>query len=33
LDSERRQAYEAHDPGLPEFAASTIKVFTEQELS
>ncbi len=33
LDSDLRKAYEAHDPGLPEFIARAIKVFAERELS
>jgi DNA-binding transcriptional MerR regulator len=32
-DSDLRKAYEAHDPGLPEFAAAAMKVFAERELS
>jgi MerR family transcriptional regulator, thiopeptide resistance regulator len=31
-DSELRQAYEAHDPRLPELAAAAMKVFAEREL-
>ena len=32
-DSELRKAYEAHDPQLPEYAASAMQVFAEKELS
>jgi len=33
IDSELRKAYEAHDPQLPEYAASAMQVFAEKELS
>ena len=33
VDSDLRKAYEAYDPGLPEFAASAMKVFAENELA
>jgi hypothetical protein len=33
VDSELRKAYEAYDPGLPEFAAAAMKLFAERELS
>lgn len=33
VDSELRKAYEAYDPGLPEFAAAAMKVFAEKELA
>jgi len=33
MDSDLRQAYEAYDPRLPEFAAAAIKVFAERELA
>jgi DNA-binding transcriptional MerR regulator len=33
VDSDLRKAYEAFDPGLPEFAAAAIKVFAKSELS
>jgi DNA-binding transcriptional MerR regulator len=33
VDSDLRKAYEAHDPGLPEFAAAAMKVFAERELA
>ena len=33
VDSDLRKAYEAHDPGLPEFAAAAMKVFAEKELA
>jgi len=32
VDSDLRKAYEAYDPGLPEFAAAGIKAFAEHEL-
>jgi DNA-binding transcriptional MerR regulator len=33
VDSDLRKAYEAYDPGLPEFAAAAMKVFAERELA
>jgi len=33
VDSDLRQAYEAHDPQLPEFAAAAIRVFAQKQLS
>lgn len=32
VDSDLRKAYEAYDPGLPEFTAAAIKAFAEKEL-
>ena len=32
VDSELRKAYEAHDPGLPEFVSAAIRAFAETEL-
>ncbi len=32
-NSELRQAYEAHHPKLPEFAAAAMKSFAERELA
>jgi MerR family transcriptional regulator, thiopeptide resistance regulator len=33
VDSDLRQAYEVHDPKLPEFAAAAMRVFAEEELA
>jgi hypothetical protein len=33
VDSELRQAYEAYDPRLPEFAAAAMKACAEKELA
>jgi DNA-binding transcriptional MerR regulator len=33
VDSDLRKAYEAYDPGLPEFAAAAMKAFAEKELA